>query len=77
MSEFKFELIKEICVLSESPNDDGWDKVVTLVSWNDNAPKLDIRPWTKDRKHMGKGISLNKNELNKLIDALNEEDIDL
>lgn len=41
MAELKFEIIKNIGVLSESSN--GWKKEVNIVSWNGGDPKYDIR----------------------------------
>ena len=43
MAEIKFEIVKRIGVLSEGNN--GWKKELNLVSWNDRAPKYDIRDW--------------------------------
>lgn len=61
--------IKEtIGVLSESPK--GWSKELNLVSWNDAAPKYDIREWSPDHTKMGKGVTLTKEELVKLSDLL-------
>ena len=66
--------IKEtIGVLSESPK--GWKKELNLVSWNDKAPKYDIREWSPDRTKMGKGVTLSKEELVKLRDMLGEMDL--
>ena len=41
MAEIKYEIVQEICVLSESAR--GWTKELNLVSWNDREPKFDIR----------------------------------
>lgn len=41
--DFKFEIIKEIGVLSEGSK--GWRKELNLVSWNDAEPKYDLRDW--------------------------------
>ena len=61
MAEIKYEIVKEICVLSESSR--GWTKELNLVSWNDREPKYDIRDWAPDGNKMGKGISLSRDEL--------------
>lgn len=66
-SEFTFEIKKEILVLNESENENGWDKVLTLISWNNKPPVYDLRFWKKDRSKMGKGISLTKDELTLLL----------
>ena len=41
MSDFKYEITRNLGVLSESTK--GWQKEVNLVSWNERLPKLDIR----------------------------------
>ncbi len=69
--EFKFEIKKEIGVLSE--NAKGWTKELNLVSWNDGAPKYDIREWDPEHEKMGKGVTLTAEELGKLKDLLSEE----
>jgi len=70
MAEIKSEIKGTIGVLSESAK--GWSKELNLVSWNDAAPKYDIREWSPDHSKMGKGITLTAEELKKLRDLLNE-----
>lgn len=41
MADIKYDIIKEIGVLSE--NTKGWRKEINLISWNGAAPKYDIR----------------------------------
>lgn len=69
MAEIKFEIVKEIAVLSESPK--GWRKELNLISWNDREPKFDIRDWAPNHEKMGKGITLSDEELKQLKEALN------
>ena len=64
MGDIKFEIIKQIAVLSEGSK--GWTKEVNLISWNDKPPKYDIREWSPDHTKMGKGITLSEEELKKL-----------
>lgn len=64
MAEFKYEIVDEIGILSESKS--GWKREVNLVSWNGAVPKYDIRDWSPDHEKMGKGISLSSDEINKL-----------
>lgn len=71
--EFEYKVIKEIGTLSESPNEKGYDKVVSVISWNGGKPKLDIRMWNKDRSKMGKGVSLSCEECYFLRDILNDD----
>lgn len=66
MSEVKFEIVEELCVLSESSK--GWTKEINLVSWNDAAPVYDIRTWSPGKEKAGKGITLNEEEFQKLLD---------
>ena len=68
MAELKFEIIKNIGVLSESEK--GWKKELNLVKWNDYAPKYDLRDWNESHEKMGKGVTLTKEELMKLKEAL-------
>lgn len=71
MAELKFEIVKSLGVLSESAK--GWMKEVNMVSWNERDPKLDIREWSPDHTKMGKGITFNEEEANKLKEILNTE----
>ncbi|MDR1754620.1 MAG: hypothetical protein LBR74_06930 [Eubacterium sp.] len=75
MAEFKYEIVKELGVISE--NAKGWTTELNMVSWNDNTPKFDVRPWSPGHERMGKGISLTEDELTnlvKLFNSRNEED---
>ena len=75
MAEFKYEIVKELGVISE--NAKGWRKELNLVSWNEREPKYDIREWSPDHDRMGKGVSLTEEEivaLAELIAARDEED---
>ena len=68
MSDIKFELIEKIGVLSTSAS--GWTKELNLVSWNEQAPKYDLREWSPDRERRGKGVTLTKEELARLKELL-------
>jgi len=70
MSEIKFEIIKNIGVLSKSGS--GWTKELNLISWNDREPKYDLRDWSADHEKMGKGVTLSKEELAALKELLNQ-----
>jgi hypothetical protein len=77
MAEIKFDIQKKFGVLSE--NQKGWKKEVNLVSWNDRNSKLDIRDWSEDYKKMGKGITLEKSEIEALkgiMPTIQTDDID-
>ena len=69
MNEIKYEIIEEIGVLSETEK--GWKKELNLVSWNDREPKYDLRDWSENHEKMGKGITLSKDEVEKLKSILN------
>ena len=69
MSEIKYEIIKQIGVLSKASS--GWAKELNLVSWNDREAKYDLRDWSPDREKMGKGITLSRDELLALKELLN------
>ncbi|XOS90972.1 YdbC family protein [Brevibacillus laterosporus] len=70
MTDIKFEIIQTISVLSEGAK--GWKKELNLISWNGRDPKYDIRDWSEDHSKMGKGITLDKEELVTLRDLLSE-----
>jgi hypothetical protein len=72
--EVKYVLTKNIGTLSEGTK--GWKKEVNVVSWNDSTPKFDIRDWNETHDKMGKGVTLNKEEMLKLKTILNEMDIE-
>ncbi|MFL0250678.1 YdbC family protein [Clostridium neuense] len=74
MSEIKFDIIKNIGILSEGNK--GWRRELNIISWNGRKAKLDIRDWDETHIKMGKGITFSKLELKQLKDILNEIDID-
>ena len=69
MSEVKYEIKKEIGVLSENDKS-GWKKELNVISWNGAAPKYDIRDWAPDHQKMGKGITLTDEETAALRELL-------
>ena len=75
MAELKYEIVNEIGVLGE--NAKGWTKELNLISWNEAAPKYDIREWSPDGSRMGKGVTLTKEEakaLKRILSTINFED---
>ena len=70
MSDFQYEIIEEIGVLSTSAK--GWNKEFNKVSWNGGAPKYDIRDWAPDHEKMGKGVTLTDEEVAALKALLNK-----
>jgi len=73
MAEIKFEIIKNIGILSESSK--GWTKELNLISWNERDPKYDIRDWDPDHEKMSRGVTLTEEELMKLKELLSEMEI--
>lgn len=69
MANIKYEITEEIGRLSDSSR--GWTRELNFISWNDRAPKYDLRDWAPDHEKMGKGITLSKEELKALRDILN------
>ena len=69
MSEIKYEIIKNVGVLSASAS--GWAKELNLISWNDREPKYDLRDWAPGHEKMGKGVTLSDDELRALKNLLN------
>ncbi|MBM7636368.1 YdbC family protein [Streptococcus saliviloxodontae] len=67
MSEFKFEIVEKLLVLSE--NEKGWTKELNRVSFNGAEAKWDIRMWNPDHTKMGKGITLTQEEFLVILDA--------
>lgn len=72
MAEIKFEITKELGVISE--NAKGWTKELNMVSWNDRDPKFDIREWSPDHTRMSKGVSLTEDEMKQLVELFNARD---
>jgi hypothetical protein len=69
MTDIKYEIVKQIGVLSTSTS--GWTKELNFMSWNDREPKYDIREWSPDRERRGKGVTLSREELKALKELLN------
>jgi hypothetical protein len=70
MAEIKYEIIQTIGVVSEGAK--GWKKELNLISWNGREPKYDLRDWSPDHEKMGKGVTLDKGELQELKGLLNQ-----
>ena len=70
MADFNYEIVEHIGVISEGSR--GWRKELNLVSWNNNEPKYDIRDWAPDHEKMGKGITLNADEMHTLLCMMQE-----
>ena len=73
MAELKYEIVQHLAVIAEGSK--GWCKELNLVSWNDRAPKYDVRDWAPEHAKMGKGVTLTQDEVILLRDLLNEEEL--
>jgi len=73
LSEFKYEIKKSVGVFGETQN--GWQKELNIVSWNERSPKIDIRDWDDKHNKMGKGITLGKDEFLKLKELFDDVDV--
>ena len=71
MADIKYEIVQHLAVLSEGSR--GWTKELNMVKWNDRDAKYDIREWSPDHERMGKGVTLSKEEMNILIEALTKK----
>ena len=74
MADFKFEIKKNLGILSE--NSKGWKRELNIISWNSKPAKIDIREWDEPHEKMGKGITFSKEEFKGLRDILNLINID-
>jgi hypothetical protein len=74
VADFKFDIKQNLGVISESTK--GWKREVNVMTWNKKKPKVDIREWDENHEKMGKGITLNKEELKELKEILNQIDLD-
>lgn len=67
---FKFDIEREIAVLSVKPNE--WEKLLTKTSWNGRESKYDIREWSPERDKMSKGVTFTGEELVNLHQELGD-----
>lgn len=69
-TEIKYEIVKSLGILAT--NKSGWNREINVVRWNDGKPKIDIRDWGPDHEKVGKGISLNSEEVAILKELLED-----
>jgi hypothetical protein len=74
MPEIKYEVIDKIGIVNEGNN--GWNKELNLISWNDKEPVYDIRTWSPGHEKMGKGVTISAAEAKVLRDLLNSLNLD-
>ena len=70
----KSAIKKQVAVLATGKS--GWNRELNFVSWNEAAPKLDLRDWAPDHKKMGKGITLTQEEAIILRELLSQISLD-
>lgn len=68
MTNVNFEIVKQIHQFPCKENA-LWRKELNLVSWHGKAPKYDIRDWTGNHMHPGRGVALSADELRELIEV--------
>lgn len=68
--DFSFQIIENIGTLSTSKA--GWTLELNIVSWGGRPGKYDLRSWSPDHNKMGKGVTLDKDEIEKLKEILSE-----
>ena len=73
MAKITFDIKENFGELSKAAN--GWTKELNLVSWNNREAKYDIRTWDEEHESMGKGITLDKEELIILKGILNNMEL--
>ena len=66
-----YSIVEEIAVLSTRGS---WTLELNRVAWNGGPPKYDIRSWDADHTRMGKGVTLNDDEMGALLDAMAARD---
>lgn len=72
MADLKYEITERIAILSEKG---VWTKELNKVSWNDRPAKFDLRDWNHEEGKMGKGITLNDEEMQNLKQVLNAVEV--
>ncbi|MGN1382965.1 MAG: YdbC family protein [Eubacterium sp.] len=66
-TDFSFDIRERLGVITEKKN--GWKKELNIVCWNGREPaKFDIRDWSQDHSHMGRGVTLYQEELQTLVE---------
>lgn len=70
MADLKYEILEELGTLSTSKS--GWEMQLNVVQWGANKPKYDLRTWSPDHAKMGKGLTLTREEIEKLHELLGQ-----
>ena len=67
-----YKVIANVGTLAKYPT--GWSKEVNIVSWNEGPAKLDIRDWSPEHDKMSRRITLNADEVQRLLDSVQSRD---
>ena len=65
-----FDIVDHLGMVG-TPDRDGFQKEVNIVSWNGRKPKVDIRAWNAEHTRMRNGIRLTEEEAEDLMNVLN------
>lgn len=63
----EYQILEQMAILSKKGY---WTKELNFVRWNNKWDKYDIRDWSEDHTTMTKGITLTRDEITALKDAL-------
>ena len=66
-SEIRYEIKEYVGTIAKRKS--GWSRELNIVSWNGQPPKYDLREWSEDHSHMGKGVTLFADEMRALVNA--------
>lgn len=66
--EVTYEIVEEIGVISTQST--GWTRELNVVAWNGGQAKYDIREWSPMRDRMGRGVTLNEQEMRAIMNLL-------
>ncbi len=69
--EFSYEIVEYIGVIRALSN--GFSKELNIVSWNGRRPKFDIRDWNSDHSRMTRGVTLTKDDMDKICELVERE----
>jgi hypothetical protein len=73
--EVKYQLVDHIADIGEI-DEKGWGKEVNVIIWgNAKKPVIDIRKWNRESDIMGKGVTLNLEDL-KQIQKINTNNLE-
>lgn len=69
----KYEIVDILGCISEDSISEKLKKSFMVVSWHGHSPTYEIRKWNNETETLGKGISLNEDELRRLKKLIDDE----